>query len=100
MSDEVVLSIAEDHPLIGSYSPQPERKRGSAGQGHDGDRASGDRHDPRRARQVVHRRKDRWITAGASKTAALRYWNVTGNVNVLFELFFSPGTVWIVAVTV
>ena len=68
-------------------------------EGDHGDRSSRDRDDPRRAGQVVHRAKNR-PNADRNAAGQTAYWNVTGNVSVLFALFFSPGTGAIVAVTV
>ena len=49
---------------------------------------------------VLVRLCTRWKDKQRRATAASRYWNVAGNVWVLFEVFFSPGTGWTVALNV
>ena len=46
------------------------------------------------------KRPARGTRPGDAAAQAAVYWKVTGNVSVLFAVFFSPGTFAIVAVTV
>jgi len=53
--DQILAPVAEHHALIGADAAQAHRQPGAERERQHGDRSSRDRHDSRRAGEIVHR---------------------------------------------